>query len=121
MGRALVAAVSTALIAGLTSTGCGSDNNLHGMSAPNGPVYCGGKSALTAEGSTAQQNAGTLGKAAKHPFTSTGANGARWQGERGLGLDGSCGDNLTRTGIGWIWRRHGVPINQMLLAKGQSI
>src|SRR5271168_1272222 len=60
MGRALVAAVSTALIAGLTSTGCGSDNNLHGMSAPNGPVYCGGKSALTAEGSTAQQNAVAL-------------------------------------------------------------
>jgi phosphate transport system substrate-binding protein len=60
MGRALVAAVSTALIAGLTSTGCGSDNNLHGMSAPSGPVYCGGKSALTAEGSTAQQNAVAL-------------------------------------------------------------
>ncbi len=56
-GRALVAAVSTAMIAGLMSTGCGSDNNLHGMSAPTGPVYCGGKSALTAEGSTAQQNA----------------------------------------------------------------
>jgi phosphate transport system substrate-binding protein len=57
VGRALVAAVSTALIAGLALTGCGSDSNLHGMSAPTGPVYCGGKSALTAEGSTAQQNA----------------------------------------------------------------
>ncbi|WP_414687364.1 phosphate ABC transporter substrate-binding protein PstS [Mycobacterium sp.] len=57
MGRALVAAVSTAMIAGVMSTGCGSDNNLHGMSAPTGRVNCGGKSALTAEGSTAQQNA----------------------------------------------------------------
>jgi phosphate transport system substrate-binding protein len=56
-GRALVATVSTAMIVGLMSTGCGSDNNLHGMSPPAGPVYCGGKSALTAEGSTAQQNA----------------------------------------------------------------
>src|ERR1700722_12105331 len=60
MGRALVAAVSTALIAGLTSTGCGSDNNLHGLKAPRGPVNCGGKTALTAEGSTAQQNAVAL-------------------------------------------------------------
>jgi phosphate transport system substrate-binding protein len=57
VGRALVAAVSTAVIAGAMSTGCGSDSNLHGMSPPSGPVYCGGKSALTAEGSTAQQNA----------------------------------------------------------------
>jgi phosphate transport system substrate-binding protein len=59
-GRALVAAASTALTVGLTLTGCGSDNNLHGMSAPAGPVYCGGKNALTAEGSTAQQNAVAL-------------------------------------------------------------
>jgi phosphate transport system substrate-binding protein len=57
VGRALAALVSTAVIAGLTSTGCGSDDNLHGMSPPTGPVNCGGKSALTAEGSTAQQNA----------------------------------------------------------------
>jgi phosphate transport system substrate-binding protein len=56
-GRALAAAVSTAMFVGLMSTGCGSDRNLHGMTAPTGPVYCGGKSALTAEGSTAQQNA----------------------------------------------------------------
>jgi phosphate transport system substrate-binding protein len=55
--RALRAAVSTALIAGLLSTGCGSDNNLHGMVAPKGPVNCAGKPDLTAEGSTAQQNA----------------------------------------------------------------
>ncbi len=53
VGKALTAA----LIAGLISTGCGSDNNLHGMSAPTGPVNCAGKADLTAEGSTAQQNA----------------------------------------------------------------
>jgi phosphate transport system substrate-binding protein len=57
VGRALVAAESTTVIVGLMLTGCGSDDNLHGISAPTGPVYCGGKSALTAEGSTAQQNA----------------------------------------------------------------
>jgi phosphate transport system substrate-binding protein len=53
----MVAALSTALVAGLMLSGCGSDDNLHGMSAPTGPVNCGGKSDLTAEGSTAQQNA----------------------------------------------------------------
>ena len=57
VGRALMAAVSTALIPALISTGCGSDDNLHGMSAPTGPVNCAGKPDLTAEGSTAQQNA----------------------------------------------------------------
>jgi phosphate transport system substrate-binding protein len=55
--RALAAAASTAVIVGMTSTGCWSDNNLHGLKAPRGPVNCGGKTALTAEGSTAQQNA----------------------------------------------------------------
>ena len=55
--RALAAAASTAVIVGMTSTGCGSDNNLHGLKAPRGPVNCAGKTALTAEGSTAQQNA----------------------------------------------------------------
>jgi phosphate transport system substrate-binding protein len=55
--RALAAAVSAAVIVGTTSTGCGSDNNLHGLKAPTGPVNCDGKAALTAEGSTAQQNA----------------------------------------------------------------
>jgi phosphate transport system substrate-binding protein len=53
----LAAAVSTAMIAVLTCTGCGSDDNLRGLSAPTGPVNCDGKPALTAEGSTAQQNA----------------------------------------------------------------
>ncbi|MFZ1163785.1 phosphate ABC transporter substrate-binding protein PstS [Mycobacterium sp.] len=54
---ALAAALSTAVIVGMTSTGCGSDDNLHGLKAPTGPVNCDGKTALTAEGSTAQQNA----------------------------------------------------------------
>jgi phosphate transport system substrate-binding protein len=58
LGRALVAAVSTTVAAGLMLTACGSDDNLHGISpAPTAPVNCGGKSDLTAEGSTAQQNA----------------------------------------------------------------
>jgi phosphate transport system substrate-binding protein len=55
--RALAAAVSAAAIVGTTATGCGSDKNLHGLTAPAGPVNCAGKPALTAEGSTAQQNA----------------------------------------------------------------
>jgi phosphate transport system substrate-binding protein len=55
--RSLVAAMSTAVVVGITSTACGSDNNLHGLKAPTGPVNCDGKPALTAEGSTAQQNA----------------------------------------------------------------
>ncbi|MGH3521664.1 MAG: PstS family phosphate ABC transporter substrate-binding protein, partial [Mycobacterium sp.] len=55
---ALVAAVSTTAITGLMLTGCGSDSNIGGTSPTStGPVDCGGKSALTAEGSTAQQNA----------------------------------------------------------------
>lgn len=53
-----MAAVSTAVIPGLMLTGCGSDTNIHGASPTStGPVNCGGKSDLTAEGSTAQQNA----------------------------------------------------------------
>jgi phosphate transport system substrate-binding protein len=60
-GRALALAVSITVIAGLVLTGCGSDNNLRGISPlPTGPVDCGGKSDLTAEGSTAQQNAVAL-------------------------------------------------------------
>jgi len=57
-GRALVAALSTTAVGCSLLTGCGSDSNLTGVSpAPTGPVNCGGKSDLTAEGSTAQQNA----------------------------------------------------------------
>jgi phosphate transport system substrate-binding protein len=54
---ALAAAVSTAVVVAMTSTGCGSDDNLHGLKPPTSPVNCAGKPALTAEGSTAQQNA----------------------------------------------------------------
>ncbi|WP_343574475.1 phosphate ABC transporter substrate-binding protein PstS [Mycobacterium sp.] len=49
--------LAVAAIAAAVATGCGSDNNLHGLSVPADPVNCGGKSDLTAEGSTAQQNA----------------------------------------------------------------
>ena len=52
-------AFAAATLAGLVLAGCGSDDNVSGMSLPSGsgPVNCGGKSELTAEGSTAQQNA----------------------------------------------------------------
>lgn len=61
-GRALAAvAVATAVSAGAL-TGCGSDQNRPGaasaaISGPNGTAGCGGKNKLTAEGSTAQENA----------------------------------------------------------------
>jgi phosphate transport system substrate-binding protein len=61
-GKAFVAAVSATAIASVVLTGCGSNENVgaagqaaSGKSA--GPVDCGGKNDLTAEGSTAQQNA----------------------------------------------------------------
>ena len=65
-GRALLTTVSATAVAGLTLTGCGSDNNAPatgtsaagtGASVAAGGADCGGKNALTAEGSTAQQNA----------------------------------------------------------------
>lgn len=50
-----------ATLTGLVLAGCGSDNNLSGTSAParssTGPVRCDGRNDLTAEGSTAQENA----------------------------------------------------------------
>lgn len=49
--------LAAAVIAGAVTTGCGSDNNVHGPASPAGPVNCGGRSDLTGEGSTAQQNA----------------------------------------------------------------
>ena len=57
---ALVMAISTG-----TLTACGSDNNRHGAagsagSASAGTAGCAGKNGLTAEGSTAQQNAMAL-------------------------------------------------------------
>lgn len=58
--RAAALATTVALTLALTSAGCGSDNNV-GRTLTSGPsagqVDCGGKNALTAEGSTAQQNA----------------------------------------------------------------
>lgn len=63
-GRTLAAvALATALGAGAL-TACGSDENPRGASAPSsgvtGTAGCGGKDKLTAEGSTAQQNAVTV-------------------------------------------------------------
>ncbi|EID09668.1 phosphate ABC transporter substrate-binding protein PstS [Mycobacterium xenopi] len=57
--RARDVVVSATAIAALTLTGCGSDNNApSGKGASGKPaVDCGGKNELTAEGSTAQQNA----------------------------------------------------------------
>nr|WP_246227930.1 phosphate ABC transporter substrate-binding protein PstS [Mycolicibacterium helvum] len=52
--------VSATAIAGLTLTACGSDNNAGTSSSTNASgssADCGGKNALTGEGSTAQQNA----------------------------------------------------------------
>lgn len=64
IGRTFGTTVSVAAIAALTLSGCGSDNNAPAGSASSGsgsaPASaedCGGKNALTAEGSTAQQNA----------------------------------------------------------------
>jgi len=55
--RAVGSVLAAAAIAGAVATGCGSDHNLRGLSVPAGSVNCDGKSDLTAEGSTAQQNA----------------------------------------------------------------
>lgn len=57
--RALDIVVSATAIAALTLTGCGTDNNAPSGKGSSGKpaVDCGGKNELTAEGSTAQQNA----------------------------------------------------------------
>ncbi|MBU9763248.1 phosphate ABC transporter substrate-binding protein PstS [Mycobacterium sp. TNTM28] len=63
VGKPLGAALSATALAVLTLTACGSDNNTGatGSSASGSSAAasgeCGGKSSLTAEGSTAQQNA----------------------------------------------------------------
>ena len=63
VGKTMLATVSVSAIAGLTLSACGSDNNTAGTgtsaagSAAAGSAECGGKNTLTAEGSTAQQNA----------------------------------------------------------------
>ncbi len=67
IGKALGTTLSATAIAALTLTACGSDNNA-GTSSPtsgsgtasgtaSAAADCGGKNSLTAEGSTAQQNA----------------------------------------------------------------
>ncbi|MDG4665559.1 phosphate ABC transporter substrate-binding protein PstS [Mycobacterium sp. 236(2023)] len=62
IGRSFGTTVSVAAIAALTLAGCGSDNNAPSGSSESGSssasaADCGGKAAVTAEGSTAQQNA----------------------------------------------------------------
>src|SRR5208283_4536808 len=64
-GKALAAMALALAISGGALTACGSDQNRRGASAtavsgPTGTVGCGGKNKLTAEGSTAQQNAMAL-------------------------------------------------------------
>ncbi len=62
-GKSVLTAVSATAIAGLALTACGSDNNAanSGTSGASGTASgsadCGGKNSITAEGSTAQQNA----------------------------------------------------------------
>ncbi|MFB1294777.1 phosphate ABC transporter substrate-binding protein PstS [Mycobacterium sp. pW049] len=62
IGRSFGTTVSVAAIAALTLAGCGSDNNAPSGSSESGSASasaedCGGKASVTAEGSTAQQNA----------------------------------------------------------------
>jgi phosphate transport system substrate-binding protein len=64
VGTPLQFALSATAIAALTLTACGSDNNAStpstsasGIGTGTASADCGGKAALTAEGSTAQQNA----------------------------------------------------------------
>ena len=64
-GRALAAVALAIALSGGTLTACGSDENRHNasagtISAAPGTAGCGGKNKLTAEGSTAQQNAMAL-------------------------------------------------------------
>lgn len=61
-GRALAAVALAAAVGAVSLTACGSDQNRGGgsstgISGPTGTGGCGGKNKLTAEGSTAQQNA----------------------------------------------------------------
>ena len=61
-GKAFFVTLSATAITGMTLTACGSDNNSGsssstGASGSSSSADCGGKNQLTAEGSTAQQNA----------------------------------------------------------------
>lgn len=63
--RALAVVALTVALCGATLTACGSDDNRRGaspatISGLTGTAGCGGKNGLTAEGSTAQQNAMSL-------------------------------------------------------------
>ncbi|BBY75387.1 phosphate-binding protein PstS [Mycolicibacterium parafortuitum] len=65
IGRSFGTTVSVAAIAALALAGCGSDNNVPAGSSQSGTASasaeeCGGKASVTAEGSTAQQNAVAL-------------------------------------------------------------
>ncbi|WP_238159336.1 phosphate ABC transporter substrate-binding protein PstS [Mycobacterium sp. MFM001] len=53
VGKALIAAAVLSLVL----AGCGSDNNIGTPATSSAAIDCGGKDALTGEGSTAQQNA----------------------------------------------------------------
>lgn len=63
IGKALGATLSAAALAALTLSGCGSDDNTATVTTSgasgtaSSSAECGGKNSLTAEGSTAQQNA----------------------------------------------------------------
>lgn len=62
IGKMFGTPLGLAAVAALTLTACGSDNNApttttSGASAGSAAAECGGKSSITAEGSTAQQNA----------------------------------------------------------------
>lgn len=57
VSRAWLATVSATAIVGLALTGCGSDANTADTPGAGAAEDCGGKNALTAEGSTSQQNA----------------------------------------------------------------
>ncbi|MCT7657661.1 phosphate ABC transporter substrate-binding protein PstS [Mycobacterium deserti] len=63
MGKTLGTSLSVAAIAALTLSACGSDNNAgsggstSGSGSASASADCGGKNSVTAEGSTAQQNA----------------------------------------------------------------
>ena len=64
-GRALTIVALATAVCGATLTACGSDDNRRGapataISGPTATAGCGGKNGLTAEGSTAQQNAMSL-------------------------------------------------------------
>ena len=87
-GRALTAGALAIAISAGALIACGSDDNRGGGSGPAGAVGCGGKKGITAEGSTAQQNAMALfnqvwgqhcpGKAVSYNSTGSGAGRAQF-------------------------------------------